>query len=99
MNETPVCLKQSGCPWECGSHSTYNNHGCRGDACRAANVAFNKQQRESRHERMMAGEISPTHGKESTYFNYLCRCTPCKVEHNRREAERRLSRNAAKADA
>lgn len=99
MTETPVCLRQQGEAWECGSHSTYNNHGCRGDACRAANVEFNKQQRLSRHARMMAGEITPTHGKESTYFNYLCRCVPCKNEHNRRETERRNARSAAKADA
>lgn len=97
MNETPVCLKKAGNSWECGSHSTYNNHGCRGDACRAANVTFNREQRERRHARMVAGEVTPTHGKESTYFNYLCRCLPCKTEHNRRESERRLARQAKKA--
>lgn len=90
----PDCLKVQGEPWECDSHSTYNNHGCRGLACKADNVVFNRGQRQNRHDRMMAGEVHPTHGKESTYFNYLCTCTPCKNEHNRREAERRLKRQA-----
>lgn len=96
MKETPVCLKIAGKPWECGSHSTYNNHGCRGDACRAANVTFNREQRERRHQKLLLDPTIATHGKESTYFNYLCRCTPCKTEHNRREAERRLARQAKK---
>ena len=95
-NAESACLKEQGFPYECGSPFTYGNHGCHGAACRAGNVTFNRSQRERRHERMIAGEVFPTHGKESTYFNYKCRCDPCGDEHNRREAERRSIRVAAK---
>lgn len=92
------CLVVQGLSWACGSHSTYNNHGCRGDACRADNVRFNKSQRESRHQRMLSGEVTPEHGKESTYFNYKCRCDECKEEHRRRAAERRRTRSEVETE-
>lgn len=98
--ETPValdtsrCIADQGATWECGSHSTYNNHDCRGEACRAANVKFNQTQRAVRHQRMLDGEVNPSHGVESTYFNYMCRCEKCRDAHNAAEARRRANRKA-----
>lgn len=47
---------------------------CRCDECRAANTKYNRELRRK-------GE-APTHGTDSGYRNYGCRCVPCTEAHN-----------------
>ena len=37
---------------------------------------------------MALGIVDVVHGRESTYFNYSCRCGACYAEHSRVEALR-----------
>lgn len=94
MSGVPCAQRSGPCTHDVphGSHSTYTNHGCRCDACRAANVQFNASARLRRREEMQVGVVSPPHGVESTYFNYMCRCDECRAEHARRDRERRARR-------
>lgn len=60
--------------WVHGSYSTYSNHKCRCDECRAAWAAFCADQKAKRQ----AGETpSHVHGTENGYGNYGCRCEAC----------------------
>lgn len=41
-----------------GRHSTYTNHGCRCDLCRAANAAYNRRYLEAKPEKREAGRAA-----------------------------------------
>lgn len=57
-----------------GRTSTYENHGCRCDACKAAHRAKNS----AAQKRRLSGAVPKgvKHG-ETTYKNYGCRCDVC----------------------
>jgi hypothetical protein len=44
---------------------------------------------------MVKGEVQPEHGAEATYFNYGCRCDPCKAAHSAAERVRYQRRKEA----
>ena len=69
-----------------GSASTYDNHGCRCDECRAANAARHAAARKRRKVDLGAGRAVVPHGKASTYANWGCRCAACTAA--RRDAKR-----------
>lgn len=64
-----------------GSHNCYVTRGCRCGLCMEGNAAYQRDGNRSRHRRMVAGEISPVHGRADTYRNYMCRCAPCLAAH------------------
>ena len=68
-----------------GSPSSYKNHGCRCEQCRAA---WAEHCLKRRIERTLEPN-DPRHGKETTYLNYACRCDPCTADHARRDVARR----------
>jgi hypothetical protein len=74
-----------------GLYSSYKNHGCRCDLCRAANAENGLKRRT---ERSLAPD-DPRHGKEATYLNYACRCDPCAAAHAERDRQRYLAKQAA----
>jgi alcohol dehydrogenase class IV len=57
--------------------STYTNHKCRCDECRAANADYMKRRRAERVSLLAQGLVDPVHGKATTYANYRCHCGPC----------------------
>jgi hypothetical protein len=57
--------------------------GCRCDECREAlRIDMRK----------LRGKEPPHHGTPSAYFNYRCRCDPCRMAGSRYNRERRLER-------
>lgn len=76
--------------WEHGSYSTYSNHKCRCDECKAAWAAFCRDQKAKRQARETPSHV---HGTENGYGNYGCRCEACTaawtVGTNARDARRR----------
>lgn len=59
-----------------GSASTYTNHVCRCDLCRAAWAQAQQRRKDARVLRLSA--LPPDqHGKASTYSNHSCRCRAC----------------------
>lgn len=75
-----------------GESSTYTNHKCRCEKCRAAWAAY---VRESHERRALALFDDPTivqHGLESTYGNYGCRCDECRAAWSKACTLRRLRR-------
>lgn len=73
--------------------STYSNHRCRCEECRAAWRAYVQRRRAERRVLLLAGLVSPAHGNESTYNNYHCRCGECRLAHN----ATRVRQHAAKS--
>ncbi len=67
---------------EHGKTSTYTNHKCRCDECRAAMRKYNQQGRADRKARMESGETQATHGVWQTYQIHCCRCELCKYAWN-----------------
>ena len=64
---------------EHGVLSTYTNHGCRCDECKAANAIYHRRRRRERSE----SDVAPReHGTEATYVNYRCRCDACREARN-----------------
>lgn len=61
-----------------GTDSTYVNHGCRCEECKAAHAAYQRTAASSRKERLRANPALVVHGTTSTYTNWLCRCEPCR---------------------
>lgn len=59
---------------EHGNASTYTNHKCRCDACRAAHAEY----RRAHPGWSMKGKTPPKHGVASAYTNYGCRCELCR---------------------
>lgn len=59
-----------------GSASSYNNRGCRCDACRAAASAARAQWVASLGDRLF-DEVP--HGTPTGYRNWGCRCDACKA--------------------
>ncbi len=59
-----------------GKYTTYGNHGCRCDLCRAGWAAYVAQQQARRAARGLAPD-DPRHGRASTYGNWKCRCPAC----------------------
>ena len=74
-----------------GLYSSYQNHGCRCDLCRAANAEHKLRRR---IERSLPPD-DPRHGKETTYLNYACRCDPCTAAKAERDRQRCLAKRAA----
>jgi hypothetical protein len=60
-----------------GLTSSYTNHGCRCEQCRAAWAEYCRNRRQ---ERSLPTD-DPRHGKDSTYQNYGCRCRQCSEAH------------------
>ena len=56
----------------------YTSLGCRCDICRAAMAEYQLRRRERLAAALLAGEVAPPHGTESTYVNYRCRCQACR---------------------
>lgn len=67
-----------------GSISTYNNHDCRCDACKAAWNAYCKKRREERKkgDPGKRGATSPLEHNATTYTNWGCRCDECRSQHS-----------------
>ena len=59
-----------------GHRSTYNNYGCRCDACREANRLYHYSLMED-----LATREPRVHGSVSTYRNWSCRCAACLEAH------------------
>lgn len=91
-----------------GKVGTYND-GCHCDECRAASTAYLASRKVARFAlrvevdgRLVAAHLPPEmHGREGTYGNHGCRCTPCTGAwaeadraHRRRRAERRWAESA-----
>lgn len=64
---------------EHGNYSTYVNHKCRCDACRAAHSAWQRQRRAQRI--VEADSYTLAHGTHNTYTNWGCRCDDCRAGH------------------
>jgi hypothetical protein len=64
-----------------GKVSTYNHHGCRCEACTAANTAHFKQFKERRKS---AATIP--HGTVNGYDYHRCRCPRCKEAKSQKNA-------------
>jgi len=76
-----------------GSVSTYTNHVCRCDECRAAWASDTRRMRAGRVQRLANDPTLADHGLASTYCNWGCRCRACtdaatRTRHRRRKAER-----------
>jgi hypothetical protein len=72
--------------------STYTNHGCRCDVCRASMAAYRRD-----HRRRVRGRVPPEvpHGSSGTYCNYGCRCRSCSDAHAADKRRRYRSRTEA----
>ena len=85
-----------------GSSSTYTNHGCRCDECRAAWAATIGGIKARRHAlrvevdgRMVAAHLPhEMHGKPGTYGNHGCRCEECTAGWAADSAQRARRRKA-----
>lgn len=81
------------------NYSTYINHRCRCEICRAANTAYVLARRAKARARRLLVEAGGgryvaagiTHGAGS-YRNHACRCEVCRTAHN--EAAARYARRA-----
>lgn len=78
-----------------GSRSTYNNHGCRCDECRAAHAAYVARRSAERRAELAAGAATLPHGVLSTYNAWGCRCEDCRAAHAARERRYSHQRKAA----
>ncbi|HJT92941.1 MAG TPA: hypothetical protein VJ777_13495 [Mycobacterium sp.] len=61
-----------------GTVNSYRNHGCRCQACTAANAADQMVRRDQRQSRRVPEAV---HGTENGYSNYRCRCQLCRDAH------------------
>lgn len=61
--------------WVHGKASTYTNHGCRCDACRAAHTEVCYRARMRRYSNPVPAGL---HGTYNAYTNYGCRCDACR---------------------
>jgi hypothetical protein len=90
-----------------GTPYGYRNHKCRGDDCRRAHKENHQRKRDERMNerelidgRWTATNPKLTHGKPTTYVNWVCRCVPCTnahAERTYRNAQRRRERKLAEA--
>jgi hypothetical protein len=78
------------------SASAYRNSRCRCDRCRADHLARCHTERQRRVQLLADGLANPTHGKDSTYNNFGCRCGPCNQAHADVSAQQYLRRKAAR---
>jgi hypothetical protein len=76
-------------------YSTYVNHGCGCDECRAGMAEWQASARGRRNAAMLSGEVTPEHGTESTYTNYSCHCDPCTAAHRVQKASYRARQKEA----
>jgi len=61
-----------------GIASTYRSRSaCRCDACREANTARYRAEKQARAARLAVDPTLAPHGKVTTYTNWGCRCAPC----------------------
>lgn len=71
------------------NYSTYQNHKCRCEVCKAACAAYQQQRREHYRARRLAAQalggifVAPgvTHGVNG-WDNFACRCQVCRDAHN-----------------
>lgn len=90
-------MKTAGRPVPHGTASSYNNHGCRCDPCRAAATAARRAWRRSLADRPFR---DVPHGAWSGYAHWGCHCDPCTAAGRKAAAAyraRRLARTAAEA--
>lgn len=78
--------------WVHGTTSTYGNHGCRCDDCRAAHAMACFEARRRRAGRPVPEHV---HGTDNGYTNYMCRCPDCREGHRVYQNERRYERRRA----
>jgi hypothetical protein len=57
-----------------GTYTSYTNHGCRCDDCRAANRRYQASLKERLRSRDVPDHV---HGTSGGYGNYGCRCLRC----------------------
>lgn len=79
-------------PKEHGTISTYNNHRCRCDKCRAGNTAWMKRRRTDRIAGIPAtknGVDGPGTHNAWTYTNWGCRCDICREASRQYQNQRR----------
>lgn len=89
------CREQPGpCPHDVphGDCSTYSNHRCRCEDCRAAWAAYCQGLKLARQR---GGRVLGPHGRYSTYTNWMCRCPLCREAMRVNRAGQR-SRRAAR---
>lgn len=58
-----------------GTNNGYNNLHCRCEACRSANAAKQRVDREARNHRPIPPHV---HGTANGYGNWRCRCAACR---------------------
>ena len=75
-----------------GDNSTYVNHRCRCEACKAAHAKRVKEQRAARARLIVADPSVAEHGLNSTYQNWGCRCPECGAAHTAAAAARKPPR-------
>lgn len=76
----------------------YKHHGCRCDACRAANAKHEGTDRQRRAARIVWNPLLVPHGTLWAYNNWVCRCSACRASHAERmriERQQRAARLAA----
>jgi hypothetical protein len=62
-------------PVEHGTRATYQNHGCKCEACRAAQAAYQRQFRDGKDP------AEAPHGTDTGYLSWRCRCVLCREAH------------------
>lgn len=89
-----------------GTEHMYLNHKCRCDRCKKAASRARNKRRWDANRRMLAGEVTVTHGKTSTYTYWGCRCDECKeairlyyIDLRKRQAKATRAANARAAKA
>lgn len=76
------------------NYSTYINHRCRCDVCRAANTAYYAKRRAERAAGIVGNGLpAPKEHNESTYTNWGCRCDVCREAWRIASARRRARKN------
>ena len=79
-----------------GSCSTYVNHRCSCEECRAAWRVYNANRRAQRAAALRLYPNVAEHGSRSTYKNWGCRCGAC-VDAMRADGRERYWRRKAQA--
>lgn len=88
-----VDFTPSGKPTTHGKRSTYNR-GCRCEKCFQAQKEYQEAGHRNRRLALAAGLIEVNHGTTNAYWNYACRCEPCKAAgaaKNKRDSNQRAA--------
>lgn len=79
-----------------GKYSTYQNHSCRCDECKAA---WREYIRDVRARRIARGIPESVVHNANTYNNWGCRCQVCRDDHNADRVARYHGHHSIRADA